>query len=384
MKKINRIVALAISVLALTPIIVFGATMKSGDTVSVAKGSDVTDNLYIAGGTVSVGSNVTGDLLAAGGNILVTGNVSQDMTVAGGSITILGTSGGDLRVAGGNIIINGSVEGDLIVTGGSVTISSGVTIGKDLIIAGGQITVDGTVLGNARIYGGNATINGHIRGDLTARVAESVTLSDSSVVDGNLSYEGNSADVLKKTSAAVVSGETVFTQIEVVNKADTENFLFAAMGVYFSLKLLSLILVALILIWLFRGFSESVVKGAIENPLQMLGKGFVTVIVTPVAIILLFITILGVPLGIMGMLMYGTLLLLSSVYAGVITGVWLWKILGKSDQGRITWLNVVGGIFLLTLVKLVPVLGWTIGLLLVFVTVGSIVNILHKKFLNQE
>lgn len=384
MKKINRIVALAISVLALTPIIVVGATMKSGDAVSVAKGSDVTDNLYIAGGTVSAGSNVAGDLLAAGGNILVTGNVSQDMAIVGGSITILGTSGGDVRVVGGNIIINGNVAGDLIVTGGSVTVSSGVTVGKDLIIAGGQITVDGTVLGNARIYGGNATINGHIRGDLTVRVAESVTLGDSAIIDGNLSYEGNSADVLKKSGAALVNGKTVFTQIEVVNKADTKNFLFAAMGVYFSLKLLSLILVALILIWLFRGFSESVIKGAIENPLQMLGKGFVAVVVTPVAIILLFITILGAPLGIMGLLFYGILLLLSSIYAGVLTGVWLWKMLGKSDQGRITWSHVVGGTFLLTLIKLVPILGWIIGLLLIFVTMGSIVNGLHKKFLTQE
>lgn len=384
MKKIYSYFAFFVTVAIFTPVLVFGATFKAGDEISIKSGSDVRDNLYAAGGTVSVGGNILGDLLVAGGTIMVSKNVSDDIAAAGGTITILGNSGGDVRVAGGNIFIGGDVAGDLIITGGSVTVSPDVSIGKDLILAGGQVVFDGNVLGNAQIMAGNATINGHIKGTSKITVSDKLVIGDGATIDGDLEYTAPKADVLTLSTSAVIQGKTIFTESKTIKRDDAKNFIFAVFGTLVVFKLLSFIIVALVLAWLFRRFSTSVVSGIIENPLSMLGKGFVAVVVVPIAAIILLVTIFGAPFGIMMMLSYGLLLILSGIYSGVVTGVWLSKAIRKSSEVVITWKNVTGGVVLLAIVKLIPFIGWIVWLFMILVTIGSLADMLYKKLLAER
>lgn len=384
MKNLNKFFAVSFVFAVLAPSLAFGATIKAGDDVSVVSGNDVRDNLYIAGGSVSIGSSVIGDLLAAGGNILVSKNVSEDMAVAGGSITILGNSGGDVRVAGGNITISGDVAGDLIVAGGSVTITSDVTVGKDLIVAGGQIAFDGNVLGSAQISGGVVAINGRVNGNVKSEIGEKLTIGDKAVIGGSLNYTARSAETLVKSASAVVTGKTVFTKSQVPEVLGVKNTMFAFVGALVLWRIVSVIIVALVLVSLFRRFSIDVVDGAIENPLQMLGKGFVAVVVVPVAIVILFATLFGITLGLVALALYGLLILVGGVYACVVTGAWLSKVVYKSSHITITWKNVITGAVVLTAVKMIPILGWVAWLFVVLITMGSIVDIAQKKFKSER
>ena len=384
MKNLNKYFAGGLVSAILLPSLVFGATIKAGDEVSVAPGNDVHDNLYVAGGSISINSAVTGDLLAVGGNILISKNVSADMAVAGGAITILGNSGGDIRVAGGNIIISGDVAGDLVVAGGSVTITSDVTVEKDLIVAGGQVIFDGNVLGNAQISGGAVSINGRIKGNVKSEVGQKLTIGDKAVIGGSLNYTARAAETLVKNVGSVVTGKTVFTKSQVPEVRGVKNAMFAFVGVFVLWRLISLVIVALVLVWMFKRFSVDVVEGATRNPLQMLGKGFVSAVVIPVAIIILFATLFGITLGLIIGSLYGLLLLVSGVYACVVIGAWLSKTVYKSSNITITWKNVIIGAVVLTTIKMIPILGWVVWLLAVLVTIGSIVDLSQKKFKSER
>lgn len=384
MKDFNKFFAVTLALAMLAPTLVFGATIKAGDDVTVASGNDVRDNLYVAGGSISIGSAVIGDLLAAGGNILISKNVSEDMAVAGGAITILGNSGGDIRVAGGNVTISGDVAGDLIVVGGSVTVTSDVTIGKDLIVAGGQVTFGGNVLGNAQISGGVVSINGRINGNVKSEVGEKLTIGENAVIRGSLNYTARDAETLVKNAGAVVTGKTVFTKSKVPEVRGVKNAMFAFAGAFVLWRIISVIIVALVLAALFKRFSIDVVEGAVGNPLQMLGKGFVAVVVVPVAIVILFATLFGITLGLVALTLYGLLLLVGGIYACVVTGAWLSKAVYKSNHITITWKNVVVGSVVLTFVKMIPVLGWVAWLFVILVTMGSIVDIAQKKFKSER
>lgn len=386
-KNINKLFVSALAILVLVPAFAFGATLKAGEEVYIKKGNNIQDNLYIAGGSVSVSGIVFGDLFAAGGNILISENVSEDITVVGGTITILGDSGGDVRVAGGNVLIVGDVKGDLIITGGSLIVSSDVLVGKDLVIAGGQVSVDGDVAGDVQIVGGVVTINGHIKGNVKAKINDKLTIGDGAIIDGNLEYSARNPDSLKLSETAIVTGETVYKKIKStggIDKNKTKNFIFAVIGAFVLFKLISFIIVALLFFWLFRNFSNSVVKGVVQNPLQMLGKGFVVLVVAPIASVLLFVTLFGAPLGFMVMLSYVLLLFISGIYAGVVVGAWVSQVIRKSDNAVITWKNVIGGIVLLTIVKFVPLVGWIIGLFVFLVTLGSIVDMVYKKLWRER
>lgn len=382
-KSISNFSALMVAVV-LFPTLALGATLKAGEEVTIPKGGDIQDNLYVAGGNVSINSIVSGDLFAAGGNILVSENVTEDALITGGSITLLGDTGGDLRAAGGDIVSAGKVAGDLLLVGGSIAVSSDVSVGKDLIIAGGQVTVDGEVMGDAEITAGVVTINGHIHGDVIVKAGEKLVIGDGAVIDGNLSYSANNAKALHLNEDAVVTGKTTFKQIETVQKAELQNFIVAAVGAMVLFKIVVSIIAALILIWLFRNFSNSVVEGVGQNPLRMLGYGFVVLIVAPAAALLLFVTLLGFPLGLMILLAYGLILLVSGIYAGVVVGAWLSKIIFHADTTVITWKNVVSGVVVLAVVNLIPIVGWIIGTFVFLVTVGSMADILHKKLWTER
>lgn len=381
MKTLNmrKFLEVMVVVFMITPLLVLGSTMKAGDEVSIAKGNDVDGNLYVAAGNVSINCKVLGDLYSAGGNVVISGNTNDDVVTAGGSVTILGNTGGDVRVAGGNVLVAGTVGGELIALGGSIMVSSNVSVGKDTLIAGGQVTLDGTYAGDVKIYGGTATINGHIKGNLIASVQDKLTIGDGAVIDGGIAYKAKNAEVLTIAEGAVVTGGTTFEKMKVPEKVGSKNVLIAFVGAFLLFRLFATLVTALILTSYFKGFSNTVVRGVIQNPLRMLGYGFVTVVVTPVAATLLFVTLLGIPLGFMVMLSYAFLMCVSCIYVGVVFGSWVSQLLYTSDIAVVTWKNVIGGVVLLSIVSLIPVVGWIVGLGVFLMSVGAIVSIIKQK-----
>ena len=379
MNKTKQFFTAMLAVAVLVPALAYGATIKAGEEVFLKKGNDVQDNLYVAGGNISVSSTVFGDLLTAGGNILISEDVSEDIAAAGGAITILGDTGGDVRVAGGNILIAGDVAGELIIAGGSVIISSDSSIDGDVVVAGGQVSLDGDVAGDAQIAGGIVTINGNIAGNVKADIDEKLTIGEGAIIRGTLEYNARSEEVLVVNENAVIAGEITFKEVKGVNTEGMKNFVAAAVGAFVLFKLVSLILVALVLVWLFRSFSNKIVEKSVRKPLKMLGKGFAVLVLVPVASIILFATLFGASFGFLAMFAYGLLIILSCVYGGVVVGAWIGKLISKSDHAMITWKNVVLGIILLTIVRLIPVVGWIVGLLVFLITLGSLSHIVLKK-----
>jgi cytoskeletal protein CcmA (bactofilin family) len=138
--------------------------LRSGDTVIIAAGQTVSNDLYAFAGTVRVDGTVDGDLVASGGLVEVTGTVTGDVLAAGGSVNITGTVGGDTRIAGGTLSVGGAIKEDLLATGGQLTITSSGTVGGDLIAGTGQLTIDGAVAGNVLARTGTYTKAGTIGG----------------------------------------------------------------------------------------------------------------------------------------------------------------------------------------------------------------------------
>ena len=78
--------------------------------------------------------------------------VSRDVVVLGGVLTVKGRVVGDAAAIGGSAWVSGEIDGDLSVVGGSVTLEDGAEISGDVISVGGEVTradgavVDGQVL----------------------------------------------------------------------------------------------------------------------------------------------------------------------------------------------------------------------------------------------
>jgi len=138
--------------------------LRTGNTVTIAAGETVPNDLYAFAGTVQVDGTVDGDLVASGGLVEVTGTVTGDVLAAGGRVTINGTVGGDTRIAGGTMSVGGALKEDLVATGGQLTVTSSGTVGEDLIAGTGQLTIDGTVTGDVLARTGTYTKGGTVGG----------------------------------------------------------------------------------------------------------------------------------------------------------------------------------------------------------------------------
>lgn len=375
MKKFAA-VAVFVAVTAL-PVFAHAATFVASETYSSRPQDVVSGSLYVAGNSVSVGSAVTGDLLAAGGMVVVTGAVSGDVLAGSGDVQLLAPVQGDVRVAAGQVSINSRINGDLVVLGGSVAILPGATIGGGVTVLGGQTTVDGTVNGSLLVRGGRLIINGTVRGNVDARLDESLTVGPNAIVGGTLAYRAPSQGVIG--SGAKIGAISFVPKIAAkAGRTAANGILLALAGVLTATKLLMLLGAAALIIWRWRREALEVLQDAHDRFWGSLGSGIVFGVLVPIGAVLLMISIVGTFAGFAALALYGLCVLVAKVMAGLFLGAWLHKLLRKGATLHLEWLPGLGGVLLLEFLGVVPVVGFLADVVLFLIVFGALARRLQK------
>jgi hypothetical protein len=351
------------------PLLAHAAEFVTGEQPSVASGVAVKDDLYLFGGNVSMSGDITGDLIAGGGSVLIGGNVTEDIAVGGGNVTILGDVGDDLRVGGGNIIVSGSVAGDVLAGGGQIQLA-GDRIGGDLAVGAGTLRLDSPVAGDAQIGGGDIYINASIAGNLEVQ-ADKVTLGPEANVAGDFIYSSPRLAVIE--DGAVIGGETSYTETK--GKRMSKSGMAAIFSVALLVKVLMTFVGALAFTLVFKRYFGALLQRAVQSPLAHMGLGIVFLIVTPILSLVLLITVLGIPLGMLGLIGFAGALIFASLAAPVVLGSVVDKWMFKRHEYRITWVTVLIGVALYVLVGLIPFIGWIAKFLVFLVTIGAVLNV---------
>ena len=348
------------------PILVFGAEFRSGDNPSVQMGESIQDDIYIAGGSISSAGSVSGDLIIPGVTILVSGPVGQDLIAGGGNITLTGTVGDDARVGGGSISIQGRVNGDLVAGGGTVSVGS--QVGGDAVLGGGSVRIDAPILGDVRAGGGSIYINAPISGNVEID-ADKLELGPAAVINGSLTYR--SPKEMTKADEARILGAINYEPRE----RGQGKAVATLVSFWLVLKVLMLLALSLVLGLVFRRFSKEVVNSAASSPWLELGRGLVTVIVLPVASILLFITVIGIPFGILGLIALIALGIMAAALSPILIGSLLYKWITKSETYAVSWQSILLGILAYIILWFIPIIGWIILALFWLAALGANVGL---------
>ncbi|NTV44097.1 MAG: carbohydrate-binding domain-containing protein [Candidatus Yonathbacteria bacterium] len=365
----KKFISIFLALGILFPLVSLAAEFRSDDSPTVRAGDVVADDLYIAGGTVTVTGDVQGDAVAAGGTVSVDGNVSQDVIVAGGNVAIRSTVGDDIRAAGGTVLVNAKVTGDVIAAGGQVTIA-GPGIGGDVAGGGGDVTITAPIGGDVTLGGGNVRIDSDIAGNVKVE-AGTLTLGPAANIHGTLTYTAEK-EVTKEAGATVV-GVTNFTPR--VGKQEAPlvmSVIPVIMG--FLILLVAAFVVGLVC----KKCVAEIISLVSRNTLGMLGYGFVTLIVLPIASIILLVTVLGIPFGMLGLLTFAGLMLTSWVMAPIMLGTLLWKPIAKQNDIEITWKTILLGVVVFYIVGFIPLVGGVVTFFLMLLMLGAIgVSVWH-------
>src|SRR5437899_811408 len=344
------------------PLEASAADLRQGSDVTVGRTETVNDDIYAGAGTVSIEGTVNGNVVAGGGTVTVSGNVTRDVIGGGGTINVTGHVGGSIIAAGGTLTLNGPVAHDIVVTGGMIDIGSGATIGRDLVVAGGTATVSASIARRVQMSSGSLTLRNRVGGDERGRV-DHLKL-DGARIGGNLDY--TSDNPVELVNGARVAGTTTrHTPLD--SRGAGNGFL------NWLRELIGIFALGLILIFLLPGISTRAIDTLRAQPWLSLGIGAAILIIPPIVALILFIIGLligGWWLGVLLVPIWILVLGVGYVVYGFLVGRLLFAVLGC--RGYHCSLSLLGGLFVLTILGLIPILGGLVGLAAVVLGAGAL------------
>jgi hypothetical protein len=351
------------------------ATMTSGEEVRLNSQDTVSGNYYAVGGITALSGTIEGDAYVAGGMVNIIGDTRDDLVVVGGNVTVSGNVGQDVRVIGGNVVVSGNVGGEAIAAGGTVQLIGNEVMG-DVGLAGGLVTVDGKVNGNVKIAGEEVLINGEVMGNVEVTDAERLRIGDSANIHGTVFYKG-------RKEAEVAEGARLANSIQFekmmgegrmknADKVTVIKAIFGFITIAFFIKLIILIVTALILLAVLPKCTEAVVHATQKDYWRNTLYGLVIAIVAPILTILLFITILGSMAAIVVGLAFGILMVLAKLVAMIFIGTWIIRLFNKKRDVKLDWKPVVVGALAVTILSIIPVVGWIVLLLVFLAAFGAL------------
>jgi hypothetical protein len=352
------------------PLAAAAADLRQGSDVTVGPAETVNDDIYAGAGTVSINGTVNGNVIVGGGTISVSGNITRDLILAGGTINVTGHVGGSIIAAGGNITVNGPVTQDLVVTGGMINVGAGGPIGRDLVVAGGTATVAALVGRRVQMSAGSLTLRNRVGGDVHGRV-DHLKL-DGAQIAGNLDYTSNNP--VELVNGGHVSGTTT-------RHTPTDRGGGAGNGLLGWLRgLIGIFALGLLAILLLPRFSTRSIDILRSEPWLSLGIGAAIVVVTPIVAVIAFVVGLLIGGWWLGLLLV-PLWILALALGYVVSGF----LLGRLIFARLGWgryhdaVALLGGLVVLALVGLIPVLGGLIGLAALVFGTGALALAVSRR-----
>jgi cytoskeletal protein CcmA (bactofilin family) len=336
---------------------------QSGESVIIRQG--LAKDLYLAARDVRVLAPVEGDVVAAGQAIEIEGEVTDDVIAAGETVSIDGPVGDDVRAAGRRVLIGGPVGGHVVAAGAEVTIAAGRRVEDWAWLAGNRIEMAGSVE-SLKAAGANVAIAGEVRGNAEL-AGERLEIGPGAVIAGDLVW--HSANKPHISATAQIAGR-------IVRKPPPEEAWRKSLSWVGGLViLLTLMLSVVVVYFVFPRFATDAARSAREEWWKALGLGLVILAVVPVAMVILFFTVIGWLLGVVLILAYLALLIV-----GGLLGLYSVSELGLRLIGRHEPIGAgmrIGGIVTavvaLALLTQIPIVGPLLALFVFLTGVGTFV-----------
>ncbi|NNE18538.1 MAG: hypothetical protein HKN10_08690 [Myxococcales bacterium] len=343
-------------------------------TVKVAEGEFIDDTVFLGGKTAIVAGVVDGDVFAAAERVEVTGTVRGNVYGAGETVTIAGEVSGSVHAAGKNVEVDAKIGGSGFLAGRNVLVTEGSDlvrggyfagesvrskgrVGRDLIFAAETMDVNGSVERNVRGYGSQ------------------VTVSSNASVGGDLQVTVPSQDAVEVDDGATVSGDTI---VDIEEKEERRAFLYP--GFYFGVlaKALAMLLMGLVLVTLFPSLLPSTPESSREV-LRDMGFGFVALIATPVVMLIIALTVIGIPVSLVLGVVYALLLFLSTLVVAYFAAQRL-----PAPNNRRLVLNTAATLLVILFVVAIPFVGPGLNFLVHIFGVGCLVVHLRNVYVANQ
>ena len=253
-------------------------------------------------------------------------------------------------LAGGNVIVDGVVRRDLLIGAGEAHIGKGARVGTDLFLGCGEANIAGKIYRNVKIG------------------SSSVVIGPTAVIKGSLDYSAEEANISKQ--ANIVGTVSAYDTPEYGKQAN--QFFAGFMNFNRIVSLLAILLLAILTIIFFPKQVKLVSSKMKAECWKSFGWGILALIATPFLIVLLCVTLIGIPLGLLLLVAYIFGIYITIIFVSVVIGQWILEKIKKPELSPI-WAFLLGFI-ILKILAVIPVVGWIAGALLFLWGFGALVT----------
>jgi hypothetical protein len=341
--------------LYLFPVVLGGTDDK--DRAEVPQSS-----VYLARDEVQTRAPVGEDVFLAGAHVTLNEKVTGSANLAGAAVDVNARIDENLRAAGRNVTVTGRIGGSATLLGGNVRLQPFSEVGEQTWIAAASASVAGNIGSDLKVYARQISIGGEIAGDARL-IGEDIEILPSARIKGDLVY--TSTKEIQIDPAAQIGGA-----ITRIPKSD--RYLFGGHSLFSNFKLrygfsaafaMGLFGAGTIVLLLFPNFTVAAQAAVASDPLKSLALGFLLFFTIPVMGLMLFISVLGIPLSLALFALYGLLLLLGMLTFAFFLAEKSARLFQAQGEISAGWriVSLAFALLLLGLIRVIPFIG---GLLL--------------------
>lgn len=286
------------------------------------------------------------------------------------------------------------IVGDQVVIGNTFRLESHEVLDGNILVIGGTTSTapDSTINGDLVLIGGTLAAEGTVNGDIVA-IGGAINLGDTAVINGNLSLLGAN---LQRSSLARINGSVTTETPDLGNINPPEQIKnLSPFGAQRSLltrtfsatfKALLLGVLAVVVGLLMPHNLKNIAATIVREPWVSGGIGVLTILVTPIILVLLIITILLIPVSILGFILLGLAMAVGYIALGYEVGQRMaalfkttWHASVSAGIGTLLLALVTG------LVNLIPCVGWIPGFIAVILGLGAVITsrVGSEKYANE-
>jgi cytoskeletal protein CcmA (bactofilin family) len=322
--------------------------------------------IYKVGNNIDITGTVNGDIYCAAQTVNIDAQVNGDVICVAQTITVNGKVLGNVRVAGQTVNIGASVMNNVSVAGQTLVLQNNSFISRDALIAGQSVSMDGKVGRDVTLASNTATISSSIGRDVKAKISSEFILTSKAKIGGTVDYTSPSS--WNKSPGSQVSGTINY------HKTKPTKTSWVGWNILWRVYWLVVITVlAVILVALFPQIFRKWSKESNKHLGYILLTGFLAMFAVPILILVSFISVVGVPLGILLLLFWIIIALLSIPTASYLVGV-------RVAPNIHPVLSVIVGSLILGIVGAIPIFGWLVSFLAYLIGTGTLLWNLKKAY----
>lgn len=367
------------------------------------------------GGDLNLSLDENDDVLVLAADVVGEGRIGGDLTVFAADVRMNVTVEGEVQIVAADIELDGSIQGEVGLAGADIRV--GAELLDDLDAAGADLTLNGTVAGNASLAGStviltpdavvsgeteigarelymegrlgqaveiharDVVISGTIEGPLDIR-ARDVVIESSAVITGPITVR---APKPPQVAEGAQIGELDYQVYDFDDETDfdgpnvnigIDDLGFApspwAIGGVFTAS--AFLLGLLVSLASPKGVA-SIASAFRRKPWVSGLLGLVVLammpILIPTLIILLFITVIGIPLGLLLFLATPIFAFLAFAFGGIVIGDLFMNRSGQPAGFGLRAGSMLVALLVIGLISVIPFIGWAVSMIVFCIGLGA-------------